>query len=131
MAEETDNANEAEPVDTVVVEEKTPLTLPLILILAALTIYFGFQTLQFLYERNNLVMVKSSQDSATQEAQKIQAQFKTLVSKTSELADKGHAGAKMVMEELLKRGVSSAPQARSASDHEGTRYDGNKADKVS
>ena len=111
MAEETENASEAEPVGTPVVEEKNPLTLPLILISTALTIYFGFQTLQFLYERSNLVMVKSSQDAAAQEAQKIQAQFKTLVSKTGELADKGHAGAKMVMEELLNRGVSSAPQA--------------------
>ena len=110
MAEETENASEAEPVGTPVVEEKNPLTLPLILISTALTIYFGFQTLQFLYERSNLVMVKSSQEGATQEAQKIQAQFKMLVSKTSELADQGHAGAKMVMEELLKRGVGSAPQ---------------------
>ena len=108
MAEEIEDVSE---VDTPVVIEKSPLTLPLVLILAALTIYFGFQTLQFLYERNNLIMVKASQESAIQEAQKIQAQFKTLVSKTGELADKGHAGAKMVMEELLKRGVGSAPQS--------------------
>lgn len=109
MAEEIEDAYQVDA--PVVMVEKSPLTLPLILTLAALTIYFGFQTLQFLYERNNLVMVKGSQESAIQEAQKIQAQFKTLVSKTGELADKGHAGAKMVMEELLKRGVSSAPQA--------------------
>jgi hypothetical protein len=108
MAEEIEN--ELETADTPAAVEKAPLTLPLILTLAALTIYFGFQTLQFLFERNNLVMVKSSQEGATQEAQKIQAQFKMLVSKTSELADQGHAGAKMVMEELLKRGVGSAPQ---------------------
>ena len=111
MAEEIEDANEVEPADTPVVVAKSPLTLPFILTLAALTIYFGFQTLQFLYERNNFVMVKSSQEAAIQEAQKIQAQFKMLVGKTSELADKGHAGAKMVMEELLKRGVSSAPSA--------------------
>jgi hypothetical protein len=106
MAEDIEGANEA---DTPVVE-KSPLVLPLILMLLALTIYFGFQTLQFLYERNNLVMVKSSQEAAIREAQKIQTQFKTLVGKTGELAGKGHAGAKMVMEELLKRGVSSAPE---------------------
>jgi hypothetical protein len=108
MVEEIENANE---VKTPVTAAKSPLTPPMILILLALTAYFGFQSLQFLFERNNLVMVKGSQESAIQEAQKIQAQFKTLVSKTGELADKGHAGAKMVMEELLKRGVSSAPPA--------------------
>jgi hypothetical protein len=111
MVDETENANAVEPADAPAVAEKTTSILPLCLTLAALTIYFGFQTLQFLYERNNLAMVKSSQEAATQEAQKIQAQFKTLVSKTSELADSGHAGAKMVMEELLKRGVSSTPQS--------------------
>ena len=110
MAEEFENANETEPGAARVVPEKSALTVPLILTLAALTFYFGFQTLQLLSERSNLVMVKSSQEAAAQEAQKIQAQFKTLVSKTGELADKGHAGAKMVMEELLKRGVGSAPQ---------------------
>lgn len=111
MAEEIENPSEAEAVYAPAEVQTSPLTLPLMLILAALTIYFGFQTMQFFYERNNLAMVKSSQDAAIQEAQKVQAQFKTLVSKTGELADKGHAGAKMVMEELLKRGVSSAPQA--------------------
>jgi hypothetical protein len=111
MAEEIENVTEPAWVDAPVVAEKSVFTLPLILTLTALTLYFGFQTFQLLNERNNMVMVKSSQEAAIQEAQKVQAQFKTLVAKTGELADKGHAGAKMVMEELLKRGVSSAPQA--------------------
>ncbi len=110
MAEAIEKVDDVEPVDTLAVVQKASLTLPLILTFAALTIYFGFQTLQFLYERSNLLMVKSSQEAASQEAQKIQAQFKTLVDKIGELADQGHAGAKMVMEELLKRGVGSAPQ---------------------
>ncbi|MGH7852197.1 MAG: hypothetical protein ACREP3_02060 [Candidatus Binatia bacterium] len=113
MAEETENISDVERVDPPVVAGKSALTLPLILTLTALTIYFGFQTLQVLNERDNLVMVKSTQEQAIQEAQKVQAQFKNLVNKTSELADKGHAGAKMVMEELFKRGVSSAPQPAS------------------
>ena len=108
MAAEIENPNEAE---APVVVEKSPSVLPLILIFVALTIYFGFQTLQYLFERNNLIMVKSSQEAAIQEAQKIQGQFKTLVGKTGELASKGHAGAKMVMEELPKRGVGSAPSS--------------------
>lgn len=91
-----------------------PSHLPLILTLAALLIYFAFQTLQLVSERSNLGLVKSNQEGAMQEAQKIQAQFKTLVGKTSELAEQGHAGAKMVMEELLKRGVSESPQPPSS-----------------
>jgi hypothetical protein len=109
MAEEIEDVQEPQRIDPPVVAEKSVFTLPLLLTLGALTLYFGFQTWQLLNERNNLAVVKSSQEAAIQEAQKVQTQFKTLVAKTSELADKGHAGAKMVMEELLKRGVGSAP----------------------
>lgn len=111
MGEEIENADEAERVDPAIAQERAYSNLPFILTLAALIIYFGFQTLQLLGERSNMTVVKSNQEAAIQEAQKVQAQFKNLVDKTSELADQGHAGAKMVMEELLKRGVSSAPQA--------------------
>jgi hypothetical protein len=111
MGEEIENVDEAERVDSAIAQERAYSNLPFILTLAALIIYFGFQTLQLLGERSNMTVVKSNQEAAIQEAQKVQAQFKNLVDKTSELADQGHAGAKMVMEELLKRGVSSAPQA--------------------
>ena len=110
MAEAIDNVDEAERVEPPVATEKAGSNLPFILILAALLIYFAFQMLQLLTERSNLAMVKSNQDGAIQEAQKLQAQFKTLVGKTGELATQGHAGAKMVMEELFKRGVGSAPE---------------------
>jgi hypothetical protein len=84
---------------------------PFIITLVALMIYFAFQTLQLAVERNNLGLVKANQNAAIQEAQKVQAQFKTLVTKTGELAAQGHAGAKMVMEELQKRGLGAAPEA--------------------
>ena len=111
MAEELDNVDETKRADAPAAASKPASSLPFILTLTALLIYFAFQTLQLLNERSNLAMVKSNQDGAIQEAQKVQAQFKTLVGKTSELADQGHAGAKMVMEELFKRGVGSVPQA--------------------
>lgn len=109
MAEETERADEA--VGALPPAAKPASNLPFILTLTALLIFFGFQTLQLITERSNLAMVKSNQEGAIQEAQKVQAQFKTLVAKTGQLADQGHAGAKMVMEELLKRGVGSPPPA--------------------
>ena len=83
-----------------------PSNLPFVLTLVALLIFFSFQSLSLLNERGNLALVKSSQDAALQEAQKIHAQFKTLVAKTGELADKGHAGARMVMEGLQRQAMS-------------------------
>ena len=90
---------------------KPASNLPLIITLVALLLYFSFQTLMLFNERNNLGFVKSNQDGALQEAQKVQAQFKLLVTKTSELASQGHAGAKMVMEGLERQGVGFAPES--------------------
>jgi len=111
MAEGDKNIDEAEQSGERLPSAPAASNLPLIIILAALTIYFGFATLQALTERSHLAAVKGNQEAAIQEAQKVQAQFKTLVTKTGELARQGHAGAKMVMEELLKRGVGGAPEA--------------------
>jgi len=79
--------------------------LPLVITLVALLTYFGFQTFALLGQRGNLGQVKTSQENELQEAQKIQSQFRTLVTKTGELADKGHAGAKMIMEGLQRQGM--------------------------
>lgn len=86
--------------------------LPFIITLVALLLYFAFQTLSLLTERANLGSVKSNQDGALQEAQKVQSQFRLLVSKTGELADQGHAGAKMIMEGLQRQGIGFAPETK-------------------
>ena len=110
MAEESDATDEAGQPQIA----KPASNLPFVITLVALLMFFGFQTLTLLHERSNLGMVKGSQEGALQEAQKVQAQFKLLVTKTSELADKGHAGAKMIMEGLQRQGVGFAPEAPTA-----------------
>ena len=109
MADDTDITNEADEASAP--GAKPASNLPFIITLAALLIYFSFQTLSLLAERSNLAMVKGNQDGALQEAEKVKAQFKLLVTKTSELADQGHAGAKMVMEGLQRQGVGFAPES--------------------
>lgn len=87
--------------------------LPLILILVALLVWFGFQSFQLLSERSNLVSLQTSLEGALQESQKMRAQLETLVSKTAELAQQGNPSAKKVIEELEKRGIpisASAPK---------------------
>lgn len=115
MAEEIDNVADAEPVEEPKVPDSIALKAPFIITLAALLLYFAFQTLQMVVERGNLGMVKANQESAIQEAQKIQAQFKTLIAKTSDLAKQGHAGAKMIMEGLQSQGLSVAPETKAPS----------------
>ena len=112
MADENDNIVEREEASERSAVTQPVSNQPFIITLVALMIYFAFQTLQLAIERNNLGVVKANQDAAIQEAQKVQTQFKTLVSKTGELAAQGHAGARMVMEELQKRGLGAAPETK-------------------
>jgi hypothetical protein len=85
--------------------------LPLTILLVALVLWFGFQTLQLATERVNLGEARGHQEAAMQESQKLRTQFESLISKTSELANKGHAGAKLVMDELQKRGMTAQSEA--------------------
>ena len=109
MAEEIDNFADAEPMEEAKSLDAPASKVPFIITLAALLLYFAFQTLQLVVERGNLGVMKANQEGSIQEAQKIQAQFKTLIAKTSELAKQGHAGAKMIMEGLQSQGLSAAP----------------------
>ncbi len=111
MAGENENAAEQERVEETVYPEKSGSILPFVITSAALFIYFSFQTLQLVVERSNLASVKAGQEAPIQEAQKIQSQFKTLISKIGELAEQGHAGAKMVMESLQSQGLGFAPES--------------------
>ena len=99
--EEDEGITEAEPV-----KEKTGgFNIALIITLVSLILWFGFQAFQLVGDRNNLRLLKANQETAIQESAKIRTQFQTLMTKTAELAKQGHAGAKMVIDELQKRGV--------------------------
>ena len=85
--------------------EKRASSLPLILTVVSLLVWFGFQTVQLVIERSNLSLLKGNLEEAMQKSEKVRAQLETLISKTAELANRGNASAKTVVEELEKRGI--------------------------
>jgi hypothetical protein len=91
-------------------ERSGPSSVALTVTIGCLVLWFGFQAFQLIKDRGNLGLVKANQESAIQESEKVQVQFKTLMTKIAQLANEGHAGAKMVMDELQKRGVGVAPE---------------------
>jgi hypothetical protein len=84
--------------------------LPFAITLAALLLYFGFQMLQLIAQRSEFSAVKSSQEAALQAAQKVEEQFKSTMTKLDELANQGHAAAKMVLDNLQT--ASGGPSAK-------------------
>jgi hypothetical protein len=85
--------------------EKRGSIWPLWLTLAALLIWFGFQTFQLIVERNSLSALKTSFDAGVQESQKMQSQLQALINKTVELSNEGNAAAKTAVAELEKKGI--------------------------
>ncbi len=110
--EEDEAVEEAEPAKG----ESGGSSIALTIALVSLILWFGFQAFQLVGDRNSLRVVRANQERAMQASEKIQAQFKTLVTKTAELANQGHAGAKMVIDELQKTGVNVgvAPEEKPA-----------------
>ena len=111
MSDDIESAADTEAPEIAAASGKPSSNVPFLITLIALLIYFAFQSLSLFSERVNLGMVKANQDAALQEAQKIQTQFKLLVTKTGDLAGQGHAGAKMIMDGLQKQGVGFAPES--------------------
>ena len=114
MENESLSSEQSEPVSEQAPAQPGGFNLPVIITLAALLIWFGFQTLQLFRERANLGFVKANQDSALQESEKIRVQFQSIMTKTSELASQGHPGARLVIEELQRRGIGVPSEARPA-----------------
>ena len=108
--EEDEATEEQEPVE----EKSRGSSIALTLTLVSLILWFGFQAFQLVRDRSSLQVVKANQETAMQESEKIRTQFQTLMTKTAELANQGHAGAKMVVDELQKRGlgVSVSPEEK-------------------
>ncbi|HEX9442879.1 MAG TPA: hypothetical protein VGA73_02110 [Candidatus Binatia bacterium] len=95
--------------------EARALRLPLALTMIALLIWFGFQTVALVFERGQLSAVNSNYAAGMQEAQKMQAQLQAVITQTADLANKGNPNAKIVLQELEKRGIplaSAAPPAK-------------------
>jgi hypothetical protein len=89
--------------------ERRGSRLPLILTIVSLLVWFGFQTVELLVERNNLSSLKGNLEAASQEAEKVRGQLQALITKTTELANEGNASARMAVAELEKRGIPIAP----------------------
>lgn len=109
MEADEKSISEADAAEEVAPAENNNLRVAFLLTLLALLVWHGSQTVYFLRDRTSISLAKESQDAALLESQKIQSQFQTLMTKTAELAAKGHPGAKMVVDELQKRGVGLAP----------------------
>jgi hypothetical protein len=82
------------------------LSIPLGLLILGFVLMVGFQTVQLIRERGNLFEIQLAQEPTIQEGAKLRQQLDSLAKKTAALADAGNAGAKTVIEEMRRQGIT-------------------------
>jgi hypothetical protein len=80
--------------------------LPASIGLAALVLWFGFQTVQLSQERTALDAAVSNQALVLGNAKKMRAQLDSIAAETAKLAQAGNQNAAQIVEALKQRGVT-------------------------
>jgi hypothetical protein len=82
---------------------------PLLLLMIGLLMWSGAQMLQLFSERSTLKTLLSNQAAPYAASQKLRTQLDAVASGTQRLADQGNPNARLVVEELRKRGITINP----------------------
>ncbi|HKM68499.1 MAG TPA: hypothetical protein VKG22_07790 [Stellaceae bacterium] len=85
------------------------LEVPVILVVVALFVLMAFETGQAIHDRGALSDLRRSQEPTVQEAIKVRQQLDTLARKTAQLAADGDEGARSIVDQMKRQGVSLNP----------------------
>lgn len=92
------------------------LFLPMLLASLALVGWLGFQTMQLVNEREALQAAYASQQQTVDNAAKLRASLDALAADTQRLADSGNPNAKLLVDELRKRGITISTTPKTPTD---------------
>ena len=80
------------------------------LVVLAMLIWFGYQALNLQREYQQLRTIHAGQDGPLEQARRRQAQLESTARRVFALAQQGHAGATLIVQELARRGVNITPE---------------------
>jgi hypothetical protein len=80
--------------------------LPVILVIASFFVLIAFETGYAIHDREALADQRRSQEPIVQEGIKLRRQLETLAGKTAQLAADGDEGAKNVLDQMKRQGVT-------------------------
>jgi len=87
---------------------------PLLVMALTMLVMVTFQTIQISKDREVLTTVKTNQEAAVIESQKVRLQFESIAENTGQLAANGNKNAQAIMEQLRKQGITVNLNAASA-----------------
>lgn len=82
---------------------------PLLILGLVMTAWFGFQATQLRTERDAMRELMTTQDKQVEESKKLRDSLDAIARGTAKLADSGNANARLVVDELKRRGVTINP----------------------
>jgi hypothetical protein len=82
---------------------------PLLLLVLATVTWFAFQCVQLVREKEALATAFANQGKQFEDSAKMRGSLDAIARDTALLAAKGNAGAKLVVDELARRGVTINP----------------------
>ena len=82
------------------------LVLSVVLVIVAVLLMLGFQTMTLWQEREALTVRYAKQEPALQQSQKMRAQLDSIARKTADLADQGNTNAALLVKTLQQRGIT-------------------------
>ena len=88
--------------------------IPIVILALAIVGWAAFQTTQLLYERDALAAARFSQERLMETSKKLREGLDTVAKQTQLLANKGNASAKLVVDELKRRGITINPETAAA-----------------
>jgi len=85
--------------------------IPLIILTLSAVGWAAFQMTQLMRERDVLAEARLNQERPMENAKKLREGLDALAKQTQLLATKGNAGAKIIVDELKKRGITINPES--------------------
>jgi hypothetical protein len=87
---------------------------PLLLLVLATATWFAFQCQQLVREKESLATAIANQGRQFEDSGKMRASLDAIARDTALLAAKGNPGAKLIVDELARRGVTINPTPQGA-----------------
>jgi hypothetical protein len=83
--------------------------LPVIIVVVSFFVLMAFETGHAIHDRGALSDLRRSQEPTVQESARLRQQLETLAAKTAQFAADGDEGAKTVVDQMKRQGVTLTP----------------------
>lgn len=84
--------------------------IPILILTLAFVGWSGFQTTQLVQEKGALATLKVTQDKQTEDSKKLRESLENLAKGTLALSNRGNPNARLIVDELRRRGITINPE---------------------